>query len=112
MKKLLYIVLAVAVVLGFKFYQKSKAGGEVKAQAMEQMQQQYAPLLGKDYVTELVNYAHPKAMDQAYKTGGRRKSSAFDADSYRVALHRQLAEKLAADGKGKMSALFGSGGQY
>lgn len=109
MKKILPIAIVIIVVLGFKFYQKSKAGDEIRTQAIEQMQQQYSSVLGDDYIVELVNYAHPEAMDKAYRMGGRRQSDEFDSRTYRSALRIKMAQKLSSDGKHGLARVFGSG---
>ena len=109
MKKIIPIVIVIIAILGFKVYKKSEAGNEIKAQAIEQMQQQYSSVLGDDYIVELVNYAHSDAMDKAYKMGGRRKSDEFDSATYRSVLRLKMAQKLGSDGKHRLAQSLGSG---
>lgn len=112
MKKIVPIIVIICVILGVKMYNKHKASSEVKQQAMEQMQRQLSPLLGEDYVTELVNAAHPDAMDESYNMGGKREGSSFDQDTYRRALHKHMAIKMREDGKSGLAEMLGGGRSY
>ncbi|MFC4993320.1 hypothetical protein [Rubritalea tangerina] len=99
MKKILPILVVIAIVVGLKFYNKSKVSNEIKADATEQLQQELGPALGEEYVAELVDYAHPEAMEQAYKMGGKRSSEEFDNATYQRIFVRKILEKLQNDGK-------------
>lgn len=96
----------IALVIGFKMFNKMRASSEIKEKAVAELQADLGSTLGEDYVKELVDYAHPDAMDAAYKLGGRRKSDTFDQDAYSQVLFSKMAEKLKADGKPEMAILF------
>ena len=100
MKKIAPIIMIIAIFLGMKANNKSKASKEIKAKATAEMQSEYSSVLGSEYVIELVDYAHPSAMDAAYNLGGKRKSAIFDANTYGRILHQKMEEKMRKDGKG------------
>lgn len=106
MRRVVTIVILVGVVMGFKFYNKSKAGREIKAEAISQIDRTLPDGVDVDYVHELVDHAHPMAMDKAYKMGGRRKNDEFDSQAYRTELFAQMARKADLDGKRVVAALF------
>jgi hypothetical protein len=106
MKRVVIIVITIAIVLGFKAYRKSEAGGKVKAMAMEQIENSLPASLDKNYAKSLVDYAHPLAMDAAYNMGGRHQSSSFDPDIYRSALRQHMTLKATQDGKSQYAQLF------
>lgn len=106
MKKIISILVVIAVVVGIKFFNKMRASNEIRDKAIAEMQAELGFELGEDYVKELVEYAHPDALDAAYTMGGRRKSDTFDDAAYGQVLFSKMAEKLQADGKPEMAIIF------
>jgi hypothetical protein len=93
LKRFAWIAVAIAVVLGLKFWSKGSDGAEVREAAY----QRYADLGSPEDIKRVVDRHHDACFDAAYTMGGRRTSSKFDLDKY-----LRLMD-------GKVDAAFGGG---
>ena len=104
--KVVPTILIIAAVIGFKFFRSKQSMNDIKEQVIVALQADMSPTFEKEYVKELVDYAHPFAIDGSYSIGGRRRSDKFDEDQYIDALHVKITEKLIADGKQAEAAAY------
>jgi len=104
--KVVPALLIITAIVGFKFFRTNQSKNDIKKQVIVALQTEMAPTFGKEYVKELVDYAHPFAIEGAYTIGGRRRSDQFNEHQYSDVLHVKIAEKLAADGKQAEAAAY------
>jgi hypothetical protein len=102
-KSVLSIVVIIAIVLGFKFYNKSKASAAVREQAVALVQAFPEYEANKAYFDDAFDELHGQAFDQAYKMGGRRTSAKFDEDAYLAFLVGLIHRKAKSDGKSEIA---------
>ena len=81
-----YIVVVVAVVLGFKFYNMGEAAAETKSQVLELVREVEDYDYYKEYYESLVEANHDEAFRHAYDMGGRRRAAEFNERKYVVEL--------------------------
>jgi len=92
-------VVVVAIVLGFKFYNKGQANAEVKSEAAKIVQSLPGYQRNQAYYDSLVEHAHPIAFEVAYSMGGRRRSAKFNDQKYLSVLIAEMIKKARSDGK-------------
>ena len=99
------LVIAIAAIIGFKFWNKSSDSNEAKSQATQVIQGW--PEYSRDaaYYDQLIETAHERAFDSAYSMGGRRRSAEFDAGEYLYKLLVFMSERAKADGRPEVYAL-------
>ena len=73
MKRVAAVLIGVALVLGLKFYNKNAAAHDVKARLVELCEQDSACVAAVDQNFDA-------CFEQAYKMGGRRKSSHLESE--------------------------------
>jgi hypothetical protein len=98
-KGIVSIAVVIAVVVGFKLYNKSKASAAVREQAFVLLQSfpQYEE--NKEYYDSAFDELHGKAFDHAYRLGGRRSSAAFDEEGYLAVLIALYQRRATEDGR-------------
>ncbi len=93
------IAVVIAVVIGFKLYNKNKASDEVRQQARVLVEQFPEYSENKDYYDSAFDRLHSKAFDQSYSLGGRRTAARFDEDKYLPILIALIQRDASQAGK-------------
>lgn len=96
---IVYIVVIVAVVLGFKFYNQSEASSDIKAQVMDVVRQLPGYSDDEYYYETLLDDCHDEAFRKAYHMGGRYQKDTFDPQKYMDELYARMIEKAKQDGR-------------
>src|SRR5262245_2562248 len=84
--RLLPIAIVIAVFVGWKLYNKSKASDQVRQQARVLVERFPDYSDNKEYYGSAFDRLHGQAFDHSYNMGGRRTSSSFDDDKYLAVL--------------------------
>ncbi|MEW6104110.1 MAG: hypothetical protein AB1630_09940 [bacterium] len=103
LRKLLGIGVVIAVLFGYQQYKSNKVQKEVHDQMIKVLSKSM-PWFNEDpYMKELFELAHPKAFDQSYTFGTRRRKARFDNVKYIESLYAIMSEKAKNDGKEKLA---------
>ncbi|MGB0775006.1 MAG: hypothetical protein ACPG32_03610 [Akkermansiaceae bacterium] len=97
--KILPFVLIIGAVIGWKAYNKHKFSSELKEGIEKSGFLTSVPGVDEEYTQELLDHAHPIALDKAYNMGGRRKGADFDDRAYKTELFKEMAKKARDDGE-------------
>jgi hypothetical protein len=89
MKRVAGVVLGVALVLGLKFYNKNAAAHDVKARLVEICEKDSACVAAVDKNFDT-------CFEQAYKMGGRRRSSSLESDKLVQCINSRSGEPYFA----------------
>ena len=92
------IVVVIAVVAGYKNYNKSARSSEVRQSMETWIVAAPGYHENKDVFDELLKEAHKVAFKEAYDVGSRRRSATFDVDKYARVLFSTMQSKAEARG--------------
>lgn len=98
MKNLVGIFIAVAVVVGLKFYNKNDDSQTVRNEMSQVVQQLPEYQNDSEYIDSIFDTAHEFAFEQSYKMGGRRQASELDSKRYLAYLFAGMSRKAKKDG--------------
>ena len=102
--KILPFVLIIGGILGWKAYKRHQFSSELKQGIEQSGFLTSVPGADEEYAQELLDHAHPIALEKAYNIGGRREGASFDDSSYKTQLFMEMANKAGKDGKMAVSA--------
>jgi hypothetical protein len=88
------IVIALVVVFGLKFYNKSKASDEVK----QEIYAAFAEAEDQTLIRKLIDRHHDRCFDAAYTMGGRRSGGKFDEKKYATSMIAAIEADLRVHG--------------
>lgn len=94
MKRVLGAVVSIALILGLKFYNKNAAAHDVKARLVEICEQDSACVTAVDRHLEA-------CFEQAYKMGGRRRSSRLESEQLVQCINTRSGEPYFSVSKDK-----------
>lgn len=103
-KQVLGIALAIAAVVGWKFYNKSESSSDVRNAIASWIQATPVYEENKDYIDGLLSSVHDEAFDQTYRMGGRRSRTRFDANEYVRLVFTGMASRADEDGRPEIAA--------
>ena len=100
------IIVVIAVIVGFKFYNKSKAGDDIRSQTIEIVQTMPGYDENQSYIDSIFEPCFETAFEASYDMGGRRRSARFDQDKYISTLFDNLRQRSEQDGKEELARRF------
>ena len=100
------IIIVVAIIVGFKFYNKSKAGDDIRRQTIEIVQAMPGYDENQSYINSIFEPCFETAFEASYDMGGRRKSAEFNQDKYITTLFDNLMTRSEQDGKEELARRF------
>ena len=106
LNKFIGIIIVVAIIVGFKFYNKSKAADDIRSQTIEIVQAMPGYDENKQYIESIFEPCFATAFEAAYDMGGRRRSAKFNQDKYITTLFENLMTRSERDGKEKLARRF------
>jgi len=103
-KKCIIAAIAVPIVMAVVSYNKNKASDEVKSQTHELIQKMPSYEKEKQYIDRIFEASYESAFEEAYDTGGRRKSATFDEKKYISTVFDNMASMAKNDSKEKLAS--------
>lgn len=100
------IIIVVAIIVGFKFYNKSKAGDDIRSQTIEIVQVMPGYDENKLYIDSIFEPCFETAFQASFDMGSRRRSAKFDQDKYITTLFDNLMVRSKQDGKEELARRF------
>ena len=100
------IIIVVAIIVGFKFYNKSKAGDDIRSQTIEIVQAMPGYDENQSYIDSILEPCFETAFEVSYDMGSRRRSAKFDQDKYITTLFDNLRVRSKQDGKEELARRF------
>ena len=100
------IIIVVAIIVGFKFYNKSKAGDDIRSQTIEIVQAMPGYDENQSYIDSIFEPCFEAAFEASYEMGNRRRSAKFDQDKYITTLFDNLMVRSKQDGKEELARRF------
>lgn len=104
--KFIGIIIVIAIVVGFKFYNKGKASDDIRSQTIEIVQAMPGYEENQAYIDSILEPCFATAFEASYDMGGRRRSAKFDQDKYITTLFDNLMERSKQDGKEDLAIRF------
>ena len=101
--RLVPFVVIIAALVGFKYYNKSKANKQIREEAFVLVQDFPRYEEFKPYYDAAFDEHHGMAFDQSYKMGARRSGSTFDSDKYVAILVALIEHDAAEDGHAEIA---------
>ena len=105
LKRAVPILLIIAAVIGWKFYNKNSASAEVKEQAMALFQDLPQYEQEREFFETAVSESHDPAFNVSYSMGGRRRGSRFDNEQYHTLLLQGVMKRADAAGKTEIAEI-------
>lgn len=106
LNKFIGIIIVVAIIVGFKSYNKSKAADDIRSQTIEIVQAMPGYDENKQYIDSIFGPCFETAFEASYDMGGRRRSAKFDQDNYITTLFDNLMTRSERDGKEELARRF------
>ena len=100
------IIIVVAIIVGFKFYNKSKAGDDIRSQTIEIVQAMPGYDENQSYIDSILEPCFETAFEASYDMGSRRRSAKFDQNKYITTLFDNLRVRSEQDGKEELARRF------
>ena len=92
-------VIAVAVVLGFKFWAQGDTSKEVHAATQSWIVEAKGYDADSEYYEKILKEAHEEAFGGSYKIGTKRKKASFDDEKYFAEVFAGMQKRAQADGR-------------
>ena len=96
-------LLAIAALLGWRFYQKSGDASEVHDGGLEAVLSWAHEGATEAQLRPLFEACHESAFEDAYRMGGRRRGASFDSDAYYANLFGCMEQRARAAGDGALA---------
>lgn len=97
--KIVLSLVVLAVVLGYKFYNRSDVSDATFEQMTEVVHSLPSYTANASLLDGWAKIAHDAAFSSAYSLGGRRRASKFDADKYVQEFFKSMEEQAHMRGK-------------
>ena len=99
MKKAIWIVVALAVIFGLKFYNRGNDEKDVLAEMKAVIVEMGLPADDTTYLHGVVERVHPDAFDAAYSMGSRRRAATLDEQKYIQEVFKGMIRACTGDNK-------------
>ncbi|MFQ5505231.1 MAG: hypothetical protein ACE5F1_10590 [Planctomycetota bacterium] len=101
------IVVVIAAVVGYKFYNKSTQSSEVKRTSATWFLNAPGYAKSKAVFDSLLDECHEVAFKKSYSMGGRRRAAKFNADAYAKILFSTMKSRAEARGHPEIAKSIG-----
>jgi len=102
-KKVIGVVVVIALAVGLKFYNRGADDKQVLADMKEILSDLELSAEDSAYVNGILEAEHKRAFEAAYSMGGRRRAAKLDEDKYIDAVFEGMIARCNADRKAELA---------